>query len=464
LRFSFPRLSIVSSRGKFAKGRDFLIGGFLMSTQDTDFTATGPGQFGFDSDPSLQYGVRGRGQVTGVFGMGTAYGVFGQGIFGVVAEGSSQAVRGTSDSGVGIYGQSNAGTGIFGQSGTPSLPTGSPIASAGVFGWADIGHGVAGVSRLGNGVSGESTELFGVIGESINSTGVMGGSANGAGVRGESNNGPGVAGASPNRMGVEGVSINGTGVVGLSRNGTGVIGESINGIGVEGVVLNGAAVRGTIQLAGNGALAGVFDGPVFIGDGLEIDGPLTVYGHPKSAAVPFPDGSHRLLYCMESPELWFEDFGSAKLRRGRATVTLNDFANVIATGDYRVFLSPEGDCNGLYVARKRRAAFEVREFGGGRSSVAFSYRIVGRRKDIKGRRRFAKFEKAALPPAPSKIDSSAGTIAAKVTGRPASSPRKVRALSATERRLLARAEKATRALARPSRKSGRESLAKRRRG
>jgi hypothetical protein len=31
----------------------------------------------------------------------------------------------------------------------------------------------------------------------------------------------------------------------------------------------------------------------------------------KSAAVPFPDGSQRALYCMESPELWFEDFGVA---------------------------------------------------------------------------------------------------------------------------------------------------------
>jgi hypothetical protein len=452
LRFSFPRLSIALSRGEFAKGRDFLIGGFPMSTQDTDFTATGPGQFGFDAEPTLQFGVRGRGQVTGVFGMGTAYGVFGQGVYGVVGDGSLCGVRGAA-----AFGQ-----GIFGQSGTASLPTGSAgIPPAGVFGWSDTGFGVMGESRIGVGVRGKSTEQMGVIGESINDAGVVGGSTNGAGVRGVSSNGPGVAGASDHAMGVLGKVQNGTGVKGESSNGTGVTGTSNNGTGVEGVVLNGAAVRGTIQLAGNGALAGVFDGPVFIGDGLEIDGPLTVYGHPKSAAVPFPDGSHRLLYCMESPELWFEDFGSAKLRRGRATLTLNDFANVIATGDYRVFLSPEGDCNGLYVARKRRAAFEVRELGGGTSSVAFSYRIVGRRKDIKRRRRFAKFEKAALPLAPSKIDSSAGTIAAKVKGRPASSPHKVRALSATERRLLARAEKETRALARPSRKSGRKSLAKR---
>jgi hypothetical protein len=100
---------------------------------------------------------------------------------------------------------------------------------------------------------------------------------------------------------------------------------------------------------------------------------------------------------MESPEHWFEDFGSAKLARGRAVVKLDaNFAKVIRRGDYRVFVTPEGDCRGLYVRRKSANHFEVRELTGGKSSVVFSYRIVGRRKDIKGHRRFAKFD-APLP-------------------------------------------------------------------
>jgi hypothetical protein len=123
-----------------------------------------------------------------------------------------------------------------------------------------------------------------------------------------------------------------------------------------------------------------------------LRGNLLVTG-TKSAAVPFPDGSRRALYCMESPELWFEDFGTAKLKRGRAVVRLDaDFAKVIKRGDYRVFFTPEGDCRGLYVRRKSAASFEVRELMGGKSSIAFSYRIVGRRKDIGGRRRFAKVD------------------------------------------------------------------------
>src|SRR5262245_66376153 len=98
------------------------------------------------------------------------------------------------------------------------------------------------------------------------------------------------------------------------------------------------------------------------------------------------------LHCMESPELWFEDFGTAKLKRGRAVVKLDARFAMVITRDYRVFLTPEGDCRGLFVRRKTAANFEVRELMGGKSDVAFSYRIVGKRKDIKGHRRFAKID------------------------------------------------------------------------
>ena len=113
----------------------------------------------------------------------------------------------------------------------------------------------------------------------------------------------------------------------------------------------------------------------------------------KNGVVPFPDGSQRVLHCMESPEHWFEDFGSAKLARGRAVVKLDaNFAKVIKPGDYRVFVTPEGNCHGLYVRRKGANSFEVHELTGGKSSVAFSYRIVGRRKDIKRHQRFARIK------------------------------------------------------------------------
>lgn len=110
---------------------------------------------------------------------------------------------------------------------------------------------------------------------------------------------------------------------------------------------------------------------------LHVEGQLTAVS--KAAIVPFPDGSKRMLHCMESPEQWFEDFGSARLNSGRATVKLDaDFAKVIMLNGYRVFLTPEGDCRGLYVLSKRGNSFEVRELQGCTSNVAFSYRIVVR--------------------------------------------------------------------------------------
>ena len=56
-------------------------------------------------------------------------------------------------------------------------------------------------------------------------------------------------------------------------------------------------------------------------------------------------------------------------------------------------MCPEGDVKGLYVSRRNRVGFEVREHEGGKSSATFSYRVVARRKDIKGER----FAKAVLP-------------------------------------------------------------------
>jgi hypothetical protein len=176
----------------------------------------------------------------------------------------------------------------------------------------------------------------------------------------------------------------------------GVYGQSMNGgFGVLGVVNStptspGAAIAGVHPNWNDPDPTKPRVAGVFFGD-VSATGVIT--GKVKNAIVPFPDGSQRLLHCMESPEHWFEDFGSARLKRGRATVKLDaDFAKVVTLEGYRVFLTPEGDCHGLYVQSKRGASFEVRELQGGTSSVAFSYRIVAKRKDIKRHTRFAKFE------------------------------------------------------------------------
>lgn len=105
--------------------------------------------------------------------------------------------------------------------------------------------------------------------------------------------------------------------------------------------------------------------------------------HPAYAAVPGPDGSLLTLYSLESPEAYFEDFGDGRLQNGAARVEIErDFVPLIDNQKYRVFLTAEGDCNGLYVTARGPEGFEVRELQGGTHSLSFTYRIVAKRKDI----------------------------------------------------------------------------------
>jgi hypothetical protein len=48
--------------------------------------------------------------------------------------------------------------------------------------------------------------------------------------------------------------------------------------------------------------------------------------------------------------------------------------------EYHVFLTPNGECEGLYVTNKTTHGFEVHELHGGHTNVAFDYRIMLRRK------------------------------------------------------------------------------------
>jgi hypothetical protein len=152
-------------------------------------------------------------------------------------------------------------------------------------------------------------------------------------------------------------------------NGNGVIGEADNGSNAYGVW--GTSTSG---------FAGYFNGKV------HIVGDLTVTG-AKSAVVPFPDGSHRQLYCVESPESWFEDVGFGQLRDGQAQVALDaDFAATVNTDSYHVFITEYEDNSALYVTGRTSSGFRVQAKSPQTGDGAFSYRIVAKRKDISGRR------------------------------------------------------------------------------
>ena len=119
------------------------------------------------------------------------------------------------------------------------------------------------------------------------------------------------------------------------------------------------------------------------GDGctIDVDGDLFCTG--KVSGVAKVDGGARKvsLFAMQSAENWSEDFGSAMLLNGVATVALDPtFAQTVnTTTEYHVFVTPNGECKGLYISGKSAGSFEVRELGTGQSNVGFDYRIVARR-------------------------------------------------------------------------------------
>jgi hypothetical protein len=183
----------------------------------------------------------------------------------------------------------------------------------------------------------------------------------------------------------------GFGVYGLSARGHGLVGAT--------AAAGGAAVVGATNGVA-GAWAAAFYGPVI------VSGDFIVLGGAKSAAVPYPDGSHRQLYCVESPESWFEDFGTGELVNGRAEVSIDKgFGAVAEMGNYHVFLTAYDHDHGLHVTKRTPLGFTVEADAAlaalkGRKeselSGTFSWRVVAKRKDITGKR----LAVVTMPPEP----------------------------------------------------------------
>jgi hypothetical protein len=115
---------------------------------------------------------------------------------------------------------------------------------------------------------------------------------------------------------------------------------------------------------------------------IDTSANLECSGLVEGQVTPDVDGKVRAMYAMQSPEIWFEDFGSSTLHSGSAHVSLEPiFGGTVNSGvEYHVFLTPKGECEGLYVANEGPEGFDVRELRHGKSSVGFDYRIVAKRK------------------------------------------------------------------------------------
>jgi hypothetical protein len=398
----------------------------------TATTGSAQGVYG-QSASSAGYGVEGASPYIGVSGSGATAGVNGtssaNGGYGVIGSvtGSSIAagVLGSSASstGFGVYGQVNSGAG----------------STAGVFGSnvSGNGYGVQGTApNIGVYGTATSTSAYGVEGTSPNvgvfgdgtGTGGIGvdghgttlgvraiatettGASIGAYGQSSSASGFGVKGAGPN-VGVYGSS-SGTSATGSGVGNAGIWGDTggKSGDGYYGVLgtadsnsaggfFNNSETYPTLYAVDNAADEGIILGPnpPVIESYAPSFGALCAFyalgsqdcSATSSTSAPVDNGTRRVsLYSVQSPNVWFEDAGSGQLSSGSTTVTLDPtFAQTVNTGvEYHVFLTPNGDCKGLYVTRKTATTFEVHELGGGTSSIAFDYRVMAKRAGYENKR------------------------------------------------------------------------------
>ena len=105
----------------------------------------------------------------------------------------------------------------------------------------------------------------------------------------------------------------------------------------------------------------------------------------KSAVVGTDNYGRRLLYAMESPGVWFEDFGSARLSGGRARVDVDpmflETVTINVDHPMKVFITLTGESNGVWV-EKGVDNFVVHELAGGTGNATFDWRLVAKRRGL----------------------------------------------------------------------------------
>ncbi|HXM60671.1 MAG TPA: hypothetical protein VN950_07415 [Terriglobales bacterium] len=398
-----------------------------IGVQGISSAGSGYGVLGEETNSNANtggYGVAGSTQTSsgaGVFGIGGSS-VAGSSTDGVYGQSSSpngfgvDAYNANNTSGVGVrgYTYAAAGIGVYGFW-TSASSIGTNSSQIGVWGDSSSGDGVVGTSDNAYGVEGVSNNNIGVSGYSNNNNGIFGlsGTSYGvegvgaiSGVNGGSTFGNGVSGyasATGAISGVQGTVYSSSGS-GSGLGNAGVWGDSgeNNSFGVAGTTDNGNSFFGKNNTVNHETLyiendsgfnggtpyAARFAGPgsstycsIYRDSNDNGTGDLDCTGSINGAVVV---GGNRMvnMYAVEAADNWFEDAGSGQLVDGSTTVALDRIFAQTVNGDvdYHVFLTPNGECEGLYVTKKGAQGFEVHELHHGHSNIAFDYRIMARRK------------------------------------------------------------------------------------
>jgi hypothetical protein len=121
-----------------------------------------------------------------------------------------------------------------------------------------------------------------------------------------------------------------------------------------------------------------------------------VHGDGLSATTVATSAGKRTLVCPESPEAWFEDYGSGQIESGACHVELDpiflDCITVSETHPLKVFVQLTSPLEQQYYVKKSATGFDVvvTGAGAGAAAAAFDYKVVGKWKGYENLR----FERA----------------------------------------------------------------------
>lgn len=137
-----------------------------------------------------------------------------------------------------------------------------------------------------------------------------------------------------------------------------------------------------------------------------------------SEIIPTKDHGRITLTCPESPEYWYQDYGTVELVNGKAHVDLDPIlADVIFVNQHypiRVFCTPVDmlNFNGVAVVNRTETGFDLVELNGGSNSGTIDYQLIVKPKTNYGEGRFPQ------APGPIWIKSEEEPAAAKAKNQP----------------------------------------------
>ncbi|MBW6460797.1 MAG: hypothetical protein K0B08_09505 [Bacteroidales bacterium] len=341
--------------------------------------------------------------------------------------------RGTNSAGIGIIGvgsnltaypapDNGSGGSFYGYHGLVSKG-GDPTAGTGVIG-AGNDIPTSTIVTLTTGSGGAFTGYHGAFGKGVNIAG-------GTGIIGLGNNlssynvyssgsGGAFTGIQAGAVGYATNTTTGTGVIGAGNNLDPITHASGSGgaftgfdFGVCGYSTNTSTTSGTIRAGGYFETADGRYAYVAVYNQSSQNNRKIIGSAGVSTIVKNTQGELITLTCPEAPEELFMDFGIGQLVDGFAHIPIDpDLSiniNVSENHPLKVFITAEGECNGMYVTNKSSTGFDVKELQGGRSNVAFSWQIVATRADeeFTGRDGIARVSISSdrFPPAPGPLES-----------------------------------------------------------